>query len=402
VPGRSVGWNLDGAEPNVSVEISWQAAGGQPVSLGTAVTDQNGDAAGSFVVPDAPGGPGYQIVIVAGDDTETIDFEIAPRLSVNPTNVLPGQAVTLDLRGFAANDTLRVRWRIAGAWVHIGSVTMDASGTLVGATVTVPLDVDAGPNSIRVDGAINQQTNAVTVLSPSVTIDPVVATVNGTIAYSLVQFPPNSAVSISWRRLSGSTIDLGTVMTDGSGSATGEITVPATPGGTGQIVTFSSGGTSRQVSLEVKPRVKVTSSPAGRGDTIDISLRGFAKQEAVTIRWRAGTSGPFQTIASGQTSNTGSANIAFTIPASAADGTYQVRAESVSFNQQTNVFEVQGGIQLASERSGMAFANLVTETPAHRSLPDPVPGVNDPAAVKPEEGSEPEPDPEGEDPPDEA
>src|SRR5690606_20138500 len=108
----------------------------------------------------------------------------------------------------------------------------------------------------RVDGEIDQQTNALTIVVPAVTVDPSVATVNGTVTFEIANFPPNSAVSITWRRLSGSVIVLDPVTTDATGAASGTLRVPATPGGTGQVVTFASGSVSEQVSLQVKPRVK--------------------------------------------------------------------------------------------------------------------------------------------------
>jgi hypothetical protein len=315
---------------------------------------------------------------------------------------MPGQTVVLDLSGFAANDAVRIRWRVDGVWVQVGTAITNVLGGLTGVAVVVPADANAGPTAIRVDGTINQQTNSVTVLAPAVSVSQVSGTVGNKIGFEVVDYPPNSPVSISWRRLSGSIIDLGSVTADGSGAASGEITVPATPGGAGQVVTFASGSVTQQVSLEVKPRIRVTPSPAVHGARVDISLRGFARQEVVVIRWRLGTSGPFQTIASGRTSNTGSANITFAIPVSAVDGTYQVRAESASFNQQTNVFAVQGAVQLAdsSEHGAPSIVASIPENPINRPPPEPAPGIDDPVPGKPEEGEEPEAPPEDDDPPD--
>ncbi|MCC6705346.1 MAG: hypothetical protein IT334_10750, partial [Thermomicrobiales bacterium] len=252
----------------------------------------------------------------------------------------------------------------------------NSNGNVTGLEIVTPSWAPNGTNKIRVDGVIDQQSSAVTVQRPTVTVDRASGTPGVSVGYEAINFPANSVVSITWRRLTGSTIDLGTVTTDATGSATGSLKIPATPGGPGQIVTFTAGTVAETVTLEVKPRIKVTPATAGRGETIDISLRGFARQEAVVIRWRSGTSGPFQTIASGTTSNTGSANISFTVPASAADGPYQVRAESASFNQQTSAFAIAGGqpVVLSAVDAG--------EPPATGELPPAIWMAGAPAVVR--------------------
>jgi hypothetical protein len=148
-------------------------------------------------------------------------------------------------------------------------------------------------------------------------------------------------VQISWRRLSGATIAVGTVNTNGAGAVSGTFKVPATTGGPGQQITFKSGSVSRTVLFEVAPRIKVNASPAVRGQYADVSLRGYAKNESVRIRWKKGSS--WVTLANVITSNTGSANVNVRVPTWAPNGLNSVRGDGSHFRQQTNAVNVQGG-----------------------------------------------------------
>ena len=134
----------------------------------------------------------------------------------------------------------------------------------------------AGANSVRGDGtAFAAQTNAVTVVvpaTPAVSIEPTRGTVNTGVDYTVSAFPANTAGTITWRRTSGSTIDVGTFQTDASGNASGSFPVPATPGGAGQVVTFAAGTVSKTATYEVAPRIKVGAGPVG--GTVGVSLRG--------------------------------------------------------------------------------------------------------------------------------
>jgi hypothetical protein len=197
----------------------------------------------------------------------------------------------------------------------------------------------------------------------SASITPSRRTVNSWVTYTLRGYPANSTVQITWRRLTGSTIDLGTARTDSSGAVTGRFRVPATPGGPNQQITFSAGGTSKTVVFEVAPRIKVNTNPGVRGQQVDVSLRGYARQEAVRIRWRQ-PDGSWVELARVTTSNTGSANVLVTVPGWAPDGNNSVRGDGTVFRQQTNVVRIQGGsFQTASLADAPAASPTAMATP---------------------------------------
>ncbi len=389
----TVEFEIAGFDPFTEVDVALVRSGLTNQVLDTVDVDADGMEQGSFVVPATPGG-NYMVRFSSEDTVIDVPFEVAPRISPTPKTATPGQTISLNLRGFAANDDVLIRWKIGSSFVTVGSARTSPTGSLTNKLIVVPTNAASGPNTVRVQGTINQQSSAVMVIAPGVTLSTYRSTVNNSIAYSLTDFPADSSVSVTWRRLSGGTIDMGTLQTDGYGMVTGFFKVPATPGGPGQQITFTSGAVSVTVLFEVAPRVKVTPASVAQGTTMDISLRGFAKGEPVTIRWRAGSSGAWTTIASGTTSNTGSANIAFTVPNNAVTGPYQLRAETPSFNAQTSALTVTegdpiGGAAEPEEEASPTATPEPTETVTPEPTPDATPEPTETAT--PEETPTPEP-----------
>jgi hypothetical protein len=225
------------------------------------------------------------------------------------------------------------------------------------------------------------------IISPGVQIVPDRTTVNNWVTFDMSNFPPASPVTITWTRLTGSTIAietdpaLGPVQTDEAGNAEGRFRVPATTGGEGQIITFSAGGVSETVLFEVAPRIK-SNTPAGvRGGTIDFSLRGFAKKENFIVRWLNPATDRWVTVGSGLTSNTGSANVDITVPLFAPNGANSVRAESPSFNQQTNFVNIDGGLPLDPSEAGEMPTPSPEPTPEPTETPEPIPTTVDSSAL---------------------
>lgn len=192
---------------------------------------------------------------------------------------------------------------------------------------------------------------------------------NSWIAFDVVGYPKNAPVQITWQRLSGGTINMGAYQTNEAGSVKGMLRVPATKGGAGQKIIFTSGGVSKTVLFEVLPRIKANTKPAVRGQVVDISLRGYEKNETVRIRWRMGWS--WITVATVVTSNTGSANVPVLVPLWAPDGMNSVRGDGTKFRQQTNKVYVQGGpfVPASANSSNPLPIPVPTATPAAAILP---------------------------------
>jgi hypothetical protein len=346
----TITYSIAGWTPNQQVAIVWHPESGPNLQIKTVTANAQGVASGTFSVPPFPGGPAHEAWFSAGNRTVTFPFRIDPSIVPSSPSVTRGQNITIDIRGFAPNETVLVLWKLPSETMSVGFGSTNSAGSASGIAVTVPAGAPLGSNEIHVATFSGSESTTINVTAgavvPSVSITPIRTTVNNWITYNIRNYPANSSVQITWRRLTGSTIDIDTVQTDANGAATGQFRVPATPGGAGQQIIFSSGAVTKTVLFEVAPRVKVSPTPAGRGQTIDISLRGFARKESIRIRWRKTGSSTWIVLATGTTSNTGSANIRIPVPSYAADGTWQLRAETASFNQQTNVVEILGGVRV--------------------------------------------------------
>jgi subtilisin family serine protease len=364
-PSSKIAYTIAEFPSNVDVVVTWKRLDGVIMPMGTVATNASGISVGEITVPDnAPGGPGQEITFTYGSFSKTFLFETRPKMRFLVPSATPGAVVLSNGRGFAANDVLTIKWKNdLGQFVTIGTVTTNSNGNYTNVPITVPEWAPTGVNTMRMEGILNQNTSSLTVIVPDAQIAPIRTTVNNWVTYDLSNFPPATEIAITWTRLTGTTIDMGTVTTDEAGNATGQIRVPATPGGAGQLITFAGGGVSESVAFEVAPRIKSNTEVGVRAGQVDISLRGFARQEAFIIRWRNPATGGWVTVGSGTTSNTGSANAWVTVPAFAPDGNNSVRAETASFNQQTNVVNISGGVPF----------NPASVEPTPSPTPEPVP-----------------------------
>ncbi len=338
--GSSVDYTIVGFPPNADVTLLFIGNSGVNVSLGTARTDATGRATGSFTVPTVPGGP-KEVRAFSRQRGPKPPRSRSRRASASPRRASSAvKRSPLGVTGFGPAEFVRIRWLVNGSYVQVGQLTtgVNGSGTV---NVPVPTNAPAGANSVRADGtAFAAQTNAVTVAipqPPAVTIQPTRGTVNTDVDYTISNFPANSTVTITWRRTSGSIITIDTVQTNASGAATGSFPVPATPGGAGQVITFTSGSVSKTATYEVAPRIKVATGSVG--DSVDVSLRGFGRQEqGIRIRWLI--NGSWVQVGTANASNTGSANVPVTIPAGAVVGANSVRGDGPAFRAQTNAAQV--------------------------------------------------------------
>jgi hypothetical protein len=139
------------------VNVSWDGK-----QLGTVMTTSLSTTTSSFKVPASPIGS-HQIRWSSGDRSATSTFTVVPRVKVIPNAVSRGQTVNISLRGFAARETVRIRWKKDATWFEVARVTTSSTGS-ANIDVKVPNFVPDGVASVRGDGSVGRaQTNAVTV-----------------------------------------------------------------------------------------------------------------------------------------------------------------------------------------------------------------------------------------------
>lgn len=344
-----IGYTVHDFPANSTVYTAWRDPNGILHQWETFQVDEDGYGFNSFAVPAAPGDLDHEILFTAGDETVSAAFEIAPRISPSVTTVQVGDPFTVNLRGFSARDVIDLLWmHPSGAWVLIGEATTSSTGSVTNYSITTPYWIEGGPQKTRAEGRINQNTNAVSALAPGESVDPTRTTVNSYVRVTVWNYPRNAVVQVILDRGSGGPV-LGTINTDALGNASERFRFPATEGGNDLMIGFNAlvdDDFYRTVPFELAPRVKSTTNPGVRGEQANISLRGFIKREPIRIRWKNPATNSWVVVGTGVTSNTGSANIMVTVPAWAADGNHSVRAETPSFNAQTNVVFIQGGTML--------------------------------------------------------
>jgi hypothetical protein len=121
------------------------------------------DGGGSFKVPASPMGP-HTVQLKYGTWVVSKTFTVKPRIRVSPSsNVQRGQTVNVSLRGYAAHESVRIRWKHGTGYTNIATVLTSSTGS-ANVNVHVPTFVPNGATSVRGDGTSGHaQTNAVTV-----------------------------------------------------------------------------------------------------------------------------------------------------------------------------------------------------------------------------------------------
>jgi hypothetical protein len=144
---------------SVSVPITWD--GNVIGSVLTSSTDSFSD--GSFKIPASPMGP-HSVHWKYGHWDSTITYTVKPRIKVIPSsNVQRGSTVNVSLRGYAAHETVRIRWKHGSGYTDLTTVTTSTTGS-ANKDIKVPTWVPNGTTSVRGDGEHGRaQTNAVTV-----------------------------------------------------------------------------------------------------------------------------------------------------------------------------------------------------------------------------------------------
>ena len=154
----SVSFSTNSFPANSSLTVKWDST-----TLGSISSNSSGKSSGSFKVPAAPLGK-HTVRWSTGGLAAQRTFTVIPRIKITPSvNVRRGQIVNVSLRGYAAHETVNIRWKKGSTWAHVAYVTTSSTGS-ANIDVRVPNYVPDGSTSVRGDGSYGRaQTNAVTV-----------------------------------------------------------------------------------------------------------------------------------------------------------------------------------------------------------------------------------------------
>ncbi len=140
--------------PSHSLNVRWDGA-----LLGTFPIDSVGNATAKFRVPASPIG-NHTVRLSATGVAKVVEYEVAPRIKLIPGTSARGQTVDVSLRGFAAHESVRIRWKRGSSWIQVAQITTSSTGS-ANVDVKVPAWASDGTSSVRGDGSIARaQTNA--------------------------------------------------------------------------------------------------------------------------------------------------------------------------------------------------------------------------------------------------
>ena len=158
IVGSTLDYSVHRYPIKVTVNARWDG-----IVVDTVHTSKSAKAIGALTIPAAPMGP-HTIKWNYGSWVASKMYTIKPRIKVIPSSdVSRGQTVDISLRGFAAHETVRIRWKKGTSYANIATVMTSSTGS-ANKDVHVPTFVPDGPTSVRGDGTHGHaQTNAVTV-----------------------------------------------------------------------------------------------------------------------------------------------------------------------------------------------------------------------------------------------
>lgn len=162
---------------NVQIDVRYGHVTGDSFTYGTAVLFDGKVAPtlllpkpnfstyrATFKVPAAPKGTRILKIQRIDGTSETFTMTVKPRIKVPNPTVVRGFQYEISLRGFTANESIKIRWQKPnGSWVQVGTATTSSTGS-ANPIIEVPTWAADGLHKVRADGATSSaQTNTVNV-----------------------------------------------------------------------------------------------------------------------------------------------------------------------------------------------------------------------------------------------
>jgi hypothetical protein len=325
VPGQAIVLSGDGYGKGGEI-----GAGGLTMKAGTVVTTASVNAAAISIdstgtwtyattfptLADTSGnGISSTIVFTATDGTlvgvsDTSFKRTAKAVTLSPTTISPGEALTVTVAGFTADNGTQTAFD-ANFTVTLGTTSGASDVTLTGTstfpigadgtgtgTVTVPSTVNPVKHYVTVtdnagevsadSSSNNTKTVSITVPKGTITVTPEKVSTGNTVTITGSAFPPSTTASVL--TIGGANaIPTGGIVTDAAGTFTALIEVPAATNGGSlspgtQIVSVTVGTVTGSSTTFSTPSASIVISPASAAveDTITITGVGFNSLGTVT------------------------------------------------------------------------------------------------------------------------
>jgi len=305
----------------------------------------------TIVIPNATQGTHYVIVKdVEASEVSFNSFTVNPKLTLNPSSVLPGDAVNVVGTGFAGSTSAVILYKPTE-----NAVTNEAVGTGDGLTKAFYLDhapVKYGSVTVKLGGTP----------TTGYTVDYVAGIIYFTTA-------PASGQAITADYTYYTATVTASASTNDVGFFTASFNVPSTetPGSSYNVLALDSKGNTVSVSLNVvAQKITLTPDKGYRGATVTVTGRGFAASKTVDIRWYLTTSDYITVVDDYPVGADGTFTTTFTVPAvpdPTEPGTlYTVKAIDTAGNTASATFTVVAPAQITLNPTSGYVDTIVTIT----------------------------------------
>jgi len=309
----------------------WATPGGLVLVYWDYITDENklgetnakGDGSFSLTVtiPEAPYESATHYIIVKDSETGqslfSTSFTINPKITVDPKTALPGDTVTVDGTGFAAEQEITLTMSNGTSW----------SETLTTSPSTVETDANGSFScTFEVPSGLKYMDYTVTATDEDGNSDDATLTVGATITLSPDEGPTGTIVTITgrgWDDVSAGTevtVTMGgmecpvvdTIKVSADGTFEGEFIVPTLDVGT-YTVTATADSISGTLDFEVTGTTSITLSPISGAPDSSVTIEGvnFTAQADVEVTIDFG---PIEEVATAKTNSTGGFLTTVTVP----------------------------------------------------------------------------------------
>ncbi len=332
------------------VAIKWYDTATASTQVATTTTSTLGSGSASFTIPEAAKGAHPVEGVGSGGSVASAPFTVGPSLAISPTTATVGSSVGVTLRGYAAGETIALRWYdTTTATSDITTVIADARGS-ASPTFAVPESV-RGMHRFEAVGSTGGSLSAYLTVKPSISLDPTSGPVGASVDVVLKGFGAGEAITVKWYAAATTTITVGSATASSLGSATTSFDAPESRGGTYKVeaaVGWITASTTFSITSVAAPQTCELSPVSGPvGTMTKATCAGFVPGETVRIYWdSAGTIQRASFVVSGN----GRGSASFRIP-DATGGSHDVVAlASPSGEQAIARFTVDASLRACANR----------------------------------------------------
>lgn len=155
VPGSGFDISLRGFTKNQRVTLVL-ASGASKITLGSITTSNTGSANLDVVIPSIPGGSHTLTAVPATGGSVSTTLIVNASVRLSRTSGASGTSATLDLKGFASGETVKVYLVYGTTKKLLRTKTVSASGS-ARSVVTIPITAAVGTQSIAAVGTLGSR-----------------------------------------------------------------------------------------------------------------------------------------------------------------------------------------------------------------------------------------------------